>query len=238
MKTKTGSVYGIGKILNNFNSYIRTFNPLAAGSIPARPTRKKKGFRQLDGSPFLLAPGRKSTKVYVLGCVLALMAILLVPGSARAGWDFYFFGVNTKTFKEADWKMVALGAATSIAVHTAGHYAYAVVHGMSVRQDGFSEMISFTENSPQRIREFMQAGFVAQHLVGLALTSIPYTRQTDFTRGYVAMAWIETATYPILWQKDGDLNWSHHFGGNRDWEFAAYMAVATHNVLRINWSKE
>jgi hypothetical protein len=50
------------------------------------------------------------------------------------------------------------------------------------------------------------------------------------------MAWIETATYPIWWQKDGDLNWSHHFGGNRDWEFAAYMAVATHNVLRVNWA--
>ena len=75
MKTKTVSVYGIGKILNNFNSYIRTFNPLAAGSIPARPTRKKKGFRQLDGSLFLLAPVRKSTKVYVLGCVVALLAL-------------------------------------------------------------------------------------------------------------------------------------------------------------------
>ena len=172
--------------------------------------------------------------IHIFLFALACQLIFITP--VHAGWDFYFFGVNTKTFKEADWKMVALGAATSIAVHTAGHYAYAKLNGMSIRQDGFCEKISFSNYSAKQNREIAQAGFVAQHLVGVILTTIPATRHTDFTRGYVAMAWIETATYPIWWQKDGDLNWSHHFGGNRDWEFAAYMAVATHNVLRVNWA--
>ena len=241
MKTKTGSVYGIGKILNNFNSYIRTFNPLAAGSIPARPTRKQKGFRHLDGNLFYCPGQSRSTKVYVLGAVAVAAALIFPAGSAQAqvkGWDFYFFGVNAKTFKEADYKMVALGAATSAVVHVGGHYAYAGLHKMSVRQDGFIEVISFNEHSPQQIREFMMAGFVLQHAVGFALTTIPATRQTDFTRGYVVHAWAQTVGYPIFLHKEGDLHWSNHFGGNSDLEYAVYLAAATHNVLRVNWSKE
>lgn len=171
--------------------------------------------------------------IFVIVCQLVLVS----PVKAE-GWDFYFFGVNTKTFKEADWKMVVLGAVTSAAVHTAGHYAYAGIHGISVRQEGLSEMVSFSEYSPQRNREFLQSGFIAQHFVGLILTTVPYTRQTDFTRGYVALAWIQTVTYPIRRQTDGDLYWSQKFGGNRDLEFIAYTAVATHNVLRVNWSKQ
>lgn len=167
-------------------------------------------------------------------------ALIMAPGSAHAqpiGWDFYFFGVNTKTFKEADWKMVALGAATSVAVHTAGHYAYAYAHGMNIKQDGFCEAIQ--ERYPdQRMREFSQAGFVAQHLVGVILTTIPKTRQTDFTRGYVAFSWAQTATYPLFFNNNqGDLNVSHRYGSDRDLEYLAYMAVATHNILRVNWSK-
>ena len=225
----------------------RTFNPLAAGSIPARPTRENKGFRYLRPEALFsfLAKLRHfeqicAQKAYIVLLLPILICLMTgIPAHAQPiGWDFYFFGVNTKTFKEADWKMVALGAATSVAVHTAGHYAYAWANGMSVKQDGFREIISFNENSAREIRQFAQAGFVAQHFVGLVLTTIPATRQTDFTRGYVAMAWMETVTYPLLHPDDGDLYLSHHFGGNRDWEYAAYMAVATHNVLRVKWYRD
>ena len=60
--------------------------------------------------------------------------------------------------------------------------------------------------------------------------------KTAYTGKDYPMAWMETVTYPLLHPDDGDLYLSHHFGGNRDWEFAAYMAVATHNVLRVNWA--
>jgi hypothetical protein len=168
---------------------------------------------------------------------LLLMALTSLPVHA-GGWDVYCFGVNTKAFKEADWKMVVLGAATSLAVHTGGHYAYAGLSGMSVRQDWLSEIISFADSNPKQIREFMQAGFVAQHAVGLLLTTIPATRHTDFTRGYVAFAWFETATYPLHWASDGDLYWSDVYGGNRDMEYFVFMVIATHNLLRVSWKKE
>jgi len=31
---------------------------------------------------------------------------------------------------------------------------------------------------------------------------------------------------------------NEQIGGNRDWEYAAYMAVATHNVLRVKWYRD
>ncbi|MCK9570043.1 hypothetical protein M0R72_13960 [Candidatus Pacearchaeota archaeon] len=167
--------------------------------------------------------------------VIALLICLSTAPAHAGGWDFYFFGVNTKTFKEADWKMVVMGAATSIAVHVGGHYAYAAANGISIYQDGCREVIG--PASTKQLREFNQVGFALQHAVGLALTSIPWTRQTDFTRGYVVAAWVETAVYPALNHKQGDLYWSNHYGGNSDYEYAAYMAVATHNLFRVNWAK-
>ena len=71
--------------------------------------------------------------IHIFLFAIACQLIFITP--VHAGWDFYFFGVNTKTFKEADWKMVALGAATSIAVHTAGHYAYAKMRAIEYGDD-------------------------------------------------------------------------------------------------------
>jgi|ERR1035437_2386249 hypothetical protein len=177
----------------------------------------------------------------LLQIAIIILAVCLLIGcagmkEATKGYDFYYFGVNTKMLKEANYWKVAAGAITSVAVHTAGHYAYAGLNGMSVRQDGFNEVIS--GNEPKQTREFMQAGFLTQNLIGLALTSIPVFRQSDFTKGYVAMAFIETVSYPLLWQNDGDLYSSDKNGGNATLEYIGYSAVALHNLLRINWEKE
>lgn len=170
--------------------------------------------------------------------VLIIMFLIMLSGTAHAQWDFYFFGVNAKTFKEADWKMVVLGAATSLAVHTAGHYLYAASNDIHVTQDGFKEIISLDENSGREVREFAQAGFILQHAVGLALTTIPATRQTDFTKGYVAFAFFETMTYPAVHRHEGDLSLSNQNGGSGYADYAVFMTVATHNILRVNWKKE
>jgi len=168
--------------------------------------------------------------------LLIIMFLVMLSGTAQAEWDFYFFGVNMKMIEQADYKSVALGAVTSLAVHTAGHYAYAGLTGMHVKQDGFNEY-SASGYSAKRYREFAQAGFVFQHAVGLLLTSIPATRNTDFTRGYVGFALAETLTYPVVHRNEGDLCFSGENGGDRDMEYAAFMALATHNVLRVKFYK-
>lgn len=170
--------------------------------------------------------------------ILALIILLLAGCAHIEKTDFYFFGVNTKTFKEVNYWKVAAGAITSVAVHTAGHYAYAGLTGMSVRQDGFNEVAGYGYKERQYI-EFAQAGFIAQNLVGLVLTSIPATRQSDFTKGYVAMAFIETVSYPLFEHgENGDLNMSNRHGGNATLEYIGYAAIATHNLLRVNWKKD
>jgi hypothetical protein len=233
MKTKTLKVYGLVNFLNKIACYLRTFNPLAAGSIPARPTKIKD----------LQSPAKKATSTNVHTWAAVGVAFLLLPGTCfaggwPAGWDFYFFGINTKMIKESDYKMVALGAVTSLAVHTAGHYLYAAAADMHVRQDGFKEIVSLSDNSTKEIREFAQAGFILQHAIGVALTTIPATRQTDFTKGYVAFAFLETLTYPAIHQHTGDLSLSDNNGGNGYVDYAVFMTVATHNVLRVKWEKD
>jgi hypothetical protein len=108
---------------------------------------------------------------------------------------------------------------------------------MDIRQEGFKEIVPYGYEARQ-YREFAQAGFLTQNLFGLLLTSIPFTRQSDFTKGYVAMAFIETVTYPLIWHDDGDLYNSNKFGGNATNEYIGYMAIATHNMLRIKWNKD
>jgi len=47
----------------------------------------------------------------IFGCGGGQAALIMAPGSAHAqpiGWDFYFFGVNTKTFKEAERRLPLL----------------------------------------------------------------------------------------------------------------------------------
>lgn len=151
--------------------------------------------------------------------------------------DFYYFGVNTKTFKEANYWKAGAGVLASVATHTAGHYAYAGLTGMSVRQDGLFEVVD--GNSPaHNLREFFAAGFALQNGVGLILTTIPATRQSDFTKGYVSAAFAETVLYPAIYRDNGDLHQLNEHGGNGDLAYGIFTGIATYNMLRVNWKKE
>lgn len=151
--------------------------------------------------------------------------------------DFYYFGVNTKTFKEMNYWKAGLGVLASVGVHAGAHWAYNGIFDMGAEQNGFLE-VADGNCAPQKVREFSQVGFAAQNLGGLILTSIPKTRQSDFTKGYVVASWVEIVSYS-LWNGDhGDFNMSASHGGNRDWEYALSLFVATHNILRVRWKKE
>jgi hypothetical protein len=181
-------------------------------------------------------------KIFIILCI-AISLLFFVSNckgeSLTDGWDFYFFGVNTKIFKEdVNYLKVGAGVVTSVAVHSAGHIIYGKINNMNFTFNGFQESIP-SGYSDKQYREFSQAGFLAQNLGGLLLTSIPYTRQSDFTKGYVGTAFIMTVTYPLVWQhNDGDLYYSNIHGGNATWEYVGYTALATHNLFKIKWYKE
>jgi hypothetical protein len=151
------------------------------------------------------------------------------------GYDFYFVGVNMQGIKGIKPLPFVVGAASAVIAHTASHYVYAGLNGMKIHQDGLSEVVSYGYSRKQ-YREVSQAGFIGQHLVGFALTSIPCTRHSSFTKGYVSAAFLETATYPLIWRgQEGDLNQSEKDGGNANLEYAGFLAIATHNLLRVNF---
>jgi len=173
--------------------------------------------------------------------LLAVMFVLFLSLNAQADTfeqtDFYFFGINMKAIEKMDWKMVALGAVTSIAAHTAGHYVFAASKGLDVKLDGLSEDLE-KGHSMNEGKGFARAGFLMQNAVGLLLTTFPATRQHDFTKGYVAAAFLETSLYAFVPQKGGDLNESEKHGGRMGVDYLAFTAVATHNLLRTKWYEE
>ena len=169
----------------------------------------------------------------IIGALLLLL--LPVPANSSDDWQVYFFGVNWKSVKELNVPKVVAGIATSILTHTAGHYLYAGMNEMKVRQNGLSEVLQEDYPAKQR-REFSQAGMFMQNVVGVILTTIPATRKSDFTKGYVAAAFVQTAISPA-WGNRGDLRMSNRNGGDGDVEYAAYSSIAVHNVLRVNWKE-
>jgi len=170
--------------------------------------------------------------------IASIIMFLMFAVTAHAEWDFYFFGINAKMIQEAKPIPIILGVIAAPLVHTAGHYVYAGLNGMDIRQDGFHEILPAGYEARQ-YREFAQAGFITENLVGLVLTSLPATRQSDFTKGYVAAAFVHTISYPLINQGEkDDLYWSNRHGGNRDWEYVGYSAIATHNLLRVKWYKD
>jgi hypothetical protein len=173
----------------------------------------------------------------ILLFILSIVFIFLSPAPVNASWDFYFFGVDTKVFKQADYKMVALGMVTSIAVHTAGHYLYASINNMDIHQEGFNEVVG-SGYSSTKYRNFAQAGFVLQHSVGLILTSLPATRHLDFTRGYISYSFLSTVSYPLVWSNSGDLHFSDEHNGNKFVDYVFFSSIATHNMLRVKWYTE
>jgi hypothetical protein len=175
--------------------------------------------------------------IIVLSIVFCFSVTAQAYGGTFEKTDFYFFGINTKGIKELTWWKFGLGAVASVAVHTGAHYAYSGLAGMSISQQGLIE-VSNNHYEAKKERERAQIGLAAQNIVGIILTSIPATRQTDFTKGYVAAALAETVFYPAIWKDNGDLNVSSRNGGNADIEYWANTIVATHNFFRIKWYKD
>jgi len=173
------------------------------------------------------------------GIVTMLVLLLGVPCKSLASesdYQFYFFGINAKFIKSANWRQIAVGAVASFATHWGAHYAYGQLSGMDVSYGVFNETMH--NATPDQKANFARSGFIAQAVVGLVLTSFEKSRNWDFTRGYVAMSAVEVWTYPIR-NRDGggDLGCIDEAGGNGNAEWAAYSLIAAHSLFRENFKK-
>jgi len=176
-------------------------------------------------------------KVILIVVLLALLSPCKVSAAGlTSDYQFYFFGINSKFIKSANWGEIAIGAITSFATHWGAHYAYGKLSGMDVSYGVFSETMHNATNDQKA--NFARSGFIAQAVVGLALTSFEKSRNWDFTRGYVTMTAVETWTYPLRSRDGGgDLGCIDEAGGNGNAEWAVYSLIATHNLFRENFKK-
>lgn len=170
--------------------------------------------------------------------LLLLVLCLLMMGCA--GTKFYFFGVDLDWVKKADkisCVEMVVGVGTSVGAHVLGHYLAGELFDVDFEYKDFytkEEITSYRSDSD--VRWFLRGGFIFQHGIGLALTSFETTRQSYFTRGYVAAAALQTWCYPITADNTyNDFKSLDKFGGNGDIEYGIYSLVAAHNVLRVKW---
>jgi hypothetical protein len=136
------------------------------------------------------------------------VTVTIVPTATAGeldGWEFSFFGVNTKDFKSRSFMKVLGGAVISLAAHEAGHLLAAEITGMgangmeerggyivaAANEDGWRS----ASNDERAI--FSAAGFIVQSLGSIALTAIPTSRHSDWTVGWNACVTIVSLQYAL-----------------------------------------
>jgi len=136
-----------------------------------------------------------------------------------------------------DYGKLALGAASSFATHVAGHYLAAEVFDVDIHQDGFDEVIDYSNNpSDSNVRWMARGGFILQLAVNTALVEL--AGDSYFTKGYTALTSVELATYGLRHKDDGDFNLLDEAGGNGSLEYGLYGAWAAYNFYRVSVSKK
>lgn len=123
---------------------------------------------------------------------LTMITILLstIPAQADSGWEFRFFGINPKDFKDRSVGKIIIGGVTSILAHEfLGHLLSSELTGMGhgyidwgrrvpVAGDGYKD----SSSNEQAI--YSASGMIVQSAGSIILTAIPSTRHTDFTFGW------------------------------------------------------
>jgi hypothetical protein len=138
---------------------------------------------------------KKALAIFIISA-----AILLQPCAsvAQSDWEFYFFGVNLKTFKESNWLMVATGAVASMLTHELGHALYLESQGKDWDLlPSSSGLAIHTDNylTDKQYRNLGRAGFALQTGIGAILTPFKSTKHLDFTKGWVSINVAQLYTY-------------------------------------------
>lgn len=170
---------------------------------------------------------------------ITLLLLVLSISSDATAMEYSILGINTKWLKERDWKMVALGAVTSVAVHVAGHLLYLESQNKDWHMDGKAEVCDDLL-TPNEARWFGRAGFVAQ--VGTALVLSLVTEDSDFVLGFCGATVGGTIPYPFIHdtsEMPGDFAVIDKHGGNWKFEYGLYsVGSITSLVLSMKENEE
>ena len=180
-------------------------------------------------------------KKIVIALFLAAGIIFTIPVSANAqsDYEFYFFGINLKTFQESNWVKVTAGAVASVLVHELGHALYLQSQGkdwdlQSSSSSGLAIHTSQTLSESQ-YRNFGRAGFALQTFIGAALTTFEKTRYSDFTKGWVGINAFQVCSYNGRNHDIGnDFEMIERGGGNGDLELGAFYLISSYNLLKMD----
>jgi hypothetical protein len=182
----------------------------------------------------------KSTFQKPLILVFALVAFLALPevSWAESGYEFYFLGINVKTFEGSNWTKMLAGAVTSVLVHELGHALYLESLGKNwtLQASSTGLAIGTTDYLSDRESEnFGRAGFVLQSCIGTLLASFDATKRSDFTKGWLCITAAEAWSYGIRPHDIGDdLALIERGNGNAELEMASYSLLSSYNLYRVS----
>lgn len=140
---------------------------------------------------------------------ILILAITTSPSISMAddSFEFKFFGVDVKDFKDRNVLPMVIGAVSSLLVHEAGHMVFGNMVGMDTNFNIDSmvvEAYDYDNKSDDQKLLFHSGGFIAQFLVGGALTAINKTRHSDFNVGFNGFTLVNSAVYTTTGGLSGD----------------------------------
>jgi hypothetical protein len=171
---------------------------------------------------------------------LATGIIYTIPVHAKAqsDYEFYFFGINLKSFQESNWLKVTAGAVASVLVHELGHALYLQSQGKDWDLQSSSYGLAIHTLDPlteNQYRNFGRAGFMLQTFIGTMLTTFKRTKSSDFTKGWVGMNAFQVCSYKGRnHDLGGDFELIDNGGGDGDFELGVFYLLGSYNLLKLD----
>jgi hypothetical protein len=184
-------------------------------------------------------------KKSMIALFLAAGILFTIPfnTNAQSDYEFYFFGINLKSFQGSNWLKVTAGAVASVLVHELGHALYLQSHGKDWDlQTSSSSGLAIETSDPlsnNQYRNFGRAGFALQTFIGAVLTNFDKTRYSDFTKGWLGMNAFQVCSYNVRNHDIGnDFEMIERGGGNGDFEFGVFSLISSYNLLKMDISSQ
>jgi hypothetical protein len=182
----------------------------------------------------------KSTFRKSLILFFGLAALLALPeiSWAESGFEFYFLGINVKTFEGSNWTKIVAGAVSSVLVHELGHALYLESLGKKWALESSSTGLAISTTdylSDRECENFGRAGFVLQTCIGTILATLEATKRSDFTKGWLCMNAAEAGSYGLRPHDNGDdLAMIERGNGNAELEMVSYSLLSSYNLYRVS----